>query len=53
VIPPNTASGIVLNFMTFGCISVEAAQAFLDKAAAKEVKKDEGAKGPTKPKKAE
>jgi hypothetical protein len=51
VIPANTASGIVLNFMTFGCISVEAAQAFLDKSAAKEAKKDEGTKGPTKPKK--
>ena len=52
VIPANTAAGIVINFMNCGCISIEAATEFLDKLAAKEAKKDEGAKGPGKPKKA-
>ena len=52
VIPANTAAGIVINFMNCGCISVEAATEFLEKLAAKEAKKDEGTKGPGKPKKA-
>lgn len=51
VIPPATTAGVIINFMNCGCISVEAATEFLDKLAAKEAKKDEGAKGPTKLKK--
>lgn len=46
VIPPSTQAGVIIVFMNSGCISVEAAQEFLDKIAAKE----DGKKGPSKKK---
>jgi hypothetical protein len=52
VIPANTQAGVIINFMDCGCISVEAAQEYLDKLVAKEAKQDDARKGPGKPKKA-
>jgi hypothetical protein len=46
VIPENVQAGVIINFMNCGCLSVEAAQEFLDKIAAK----DDAKKGPGKKK---